>query len=215
MCLRSERQPVRGENPHSHALRDWLHCSQTEEVSERVWYSEELDAGLPLGGCVCIARQTFCPGEPIMSTRGPRQENWRLLLRRQGGVGKHYFNSLVTEQMHAGAPIHPPAPIVPEQRGRANNKRMQKDTDLTRLFGGAPIPLALLTPFTGTTPANAGGIHQPQAPISLLPPLQERERVACWAAQRSIRLERKILPREVTRFPGRGCGRWAISRCRN
>ena len=150
-----------------------------------------------------------------MSTRGPRQDNRRLLLRRQGGLGKHHFNSLVTEQLDAGAPIHSPAPIVPEQGGKADNMRMQKHTDLARLFGGAPIPLALLTQLTGTTIANAGGIHQPQAPISLLPPLLEGERAACWTAQSPIGLERKIVSREATCFPGRGRGGWTISRGRS
>ncbi len=40
---------------------------------------------------------------------------------------------------------------------------MQEHADLARLFGGAPIPLALLTQFTGTTAENAGCIHTPAA----------------------------------------------------
>jgi len=54
MRLRSERRPFS-------KLRDWLRCPQTEEVSEMVWHSEELDADLPLGWCTCIARQALCP----------------------------------------------------------------------------------------------------------------------------------------------------------
>jgi hypothetical protein len=135
---------------------------------------------------------------------------------RSGKEREHaHLDSLVANQLETGASVFSATPIPPEQWGRTNRERMQQHADLTRLFGGAPIPLALLTQFTRTTPANTGGIHQPQAPISLLPPLLERKRIACWAAQGPVRLERKILSCEATRFPGGGCGRWGISRSRS
>lgn len=88
------------------------------------------------------------------------------------------------------------APILPEQC-RTNDERMEQHTDLAWLFGGIALPLALLTERAGTTTVNA----EPQASMSLLPPLLEYERAACWTAQRSIGLERKILSCEATRFP--------------
>ncbi len=126
-----------------------------------------------------------------------------------------HLDALRTEEVDACAPMHSATPVLPEKWLTPDAERMQEHTDLARLFGGAPIPLALLTQLTGTTTANAGGIHQPQAPLSLLPPLLERERAACWTAQGPIGLERKILSSEATRFPGRGRGGWTISRGRS
>ncbi len=117
-----------------------------------------------------------------------------------------YFHALVTQQLHARTPIGSPTPVTPENRRIPDSQWMQQHAHLAWLLGGAALPLALLTQFTGTTTANAGSIHQPQASISLLSPLLERERVACRTAQRSIGLERKILSREAPRFPGRGSG---------
>ena len=82
-----------------------------------------------------------------------------------------HLDALRTEEVDACAPMHSATPVLPEKWLTPDAERMQEHTDLARLFGGAPIPLALLTQLTGTTTANAGGIHQPQAPLSLLPPL--------------------------------------------
>ncbi len=109
------------------------------------------------------------------------------------------IHPLMVQQIHAGSSMVPSAPILPKNGLWSNHERMQEYADLARLRGGAAIPLALLTQLTGTTVANAGCIHQPQAPISLLPPLLEGERAACWTAQCSIGLKRKI----VSRFPRR------------
>jgi hypothetical protein len=47
-CPLGEASSPRRE-PLSRAQRDGLRCPQAEEVSEMVWHTEELDAGLPLG----------------------------------------------------------------------------------------------------------------------------------------------------------------------
>ncbi len=91
---------------------------------------------------------------------------------------------------------------------------MQEDAHLARLLRGVALPLALLPLRTRTTVANAGRIDHTQAPISLSTPLLRSERPACWTPQRPIGLERKVLPREATHFPGRRRGRWTISRRR-
>src|SRR5262245_25865959 len=98
------------------------------------------------------------------------------------------------------------APIPPKHRLGTNHERVQPDTHLPRLCSGVSIPLALLAQLTGTTVAKAGCIHQPQAPISLWPPLLENECPSCWTAQCSIRLEWNILPGEATCFPGQRGG---------
>jgi hypothetical protein len=52
---------------------------------------------------------------------------------------------LVLKQLDAGAPMNPSTPVFPEDGFSSDNEGMQEHTDLVRLFGGAPIPLALLT----------------------------------------------------------------------
>ena len=127
--------------------------------------------------------------------------------RRSSGWGKAHLDPLLSGELHTRPLIGPPTPVTPEKRRISDSQRMQQHADLARLFGGTALPLALLTQLTGTTTANAGSIHQPQASISLLPPFLERECVACWTAQRSIGLERKISSCETTCFEGGGGGR--------
>jgi hypothetical protein len=143
-----------------------------------------------------------------------RKDHFRFA-RRNCGRRQAHLDMLVSHESHAGASMDPATPILPEERPMSNHERMEQPTSLARLFGGVPIPLALLTQLTRTTAANTGGIHQPQAPISLLPTLLKRECAACWTAQSPIGLERKIGSREATRFPGRGRGGWAISGSRS
>jgi hypothetical protein len=71
------------------------------------------------------------------------------------------------KQLDAGPPMYSAAPVLPEQRLPPDAERMQEHADLARLFGGVPIPLALLTWLTGTAVANTGCIDQSQATISL------------------------------------------------
>jgi hypothetical protein len=138
-----------------------------------------------------------------MSTHCTRQDDRLLLVRRRADLGKHHFDSLVTEQLYAGAPVHAPAPILPEQRGGTNNEGMQEYTDLTRLPGGAALPLALLAQRTGTTTADAGSIHDAQAPIGFSALLLDTKHLVGWTTKRPIWLEREIVPREATSLP---CG---------
>jgi hypothetical protein len=173
-----------------------------------VWHAEELDAHLSLAWRTCIACQALCPREPKVRPLRPRKDR----RRRRGATlagrirGLPHLDVLSMHQLHTGAPVLSATPISPEQRCGTNDEGMQEHTDLAWLFGGVPIPLALFTQLTGTTTANTGRIHQPQDPISLLPPLLEGERAACGTAQSSIGLERKIVAREATCFPGRGRG---------
>ncbi len=83
-------------------------------------------------------------------------------------------------------------PVTPEERRIPDPKRMQEDADLARLFGGTPIPLALLAQRAGTTTANAGCIHHAEAAIGLSTMLLGSERVPCRAPKRSVSLERKV-----------------------
>jgi hypothetical protein len=84
---------------------------------------------------------------------------------------------------------------------------------LARLRSSAALPLTLFAQGTGTTTAAAGRIHDTQAPISFSAPLMGRKRLPCGTPERPIGLERKVLSREATSFPGSGGDRWTIPRC--
>ena len=89
---------------------------------------------------------------------------------------------------------------------------MQKHTHLARLSGRAAIPLTLVAQGTGTTTADAGRIDHAQASIGFLAPLVCHKWLIGWTAQRPVRLEGKVLPREAASFPGCGNRGLAIAR---
>jgi hypothetical protein len=93
-------------------------------------------------------------------------------------------------------------PITPEQRGRTNGQWVQQDTDLTRLFGSAALPLTLLAQRTGAATVDAGCIDHAQTPICLSASLMRRQLLGSWTAERAIRLEGKVLAGEAASFPG-------------
>ena len=59
-------------------------------------------------------------------------------------------------------------PILPEERLLPNIEWMQQHADLARFCRRLAIPLALLTQWAGTAPANAGRIDHTQAAIGAL-----------------------------------------------
>ncbi len=96
------------------------------------------------------------------------------------------------QQLHACPTMMPTTPVIPEERLISNDERMQEDAHLARLFGGATLPLALLTQRAGTATADAGCIHDAQASIGFSASFLNTKRLASWTAQRPIRLERKV-----------------------
>jgi len=85
------------------------------------------------------------------------------------------------------------AGVAPEQRRGTNNEGMQEDTDLARLCGGVAIPLTLSAARTGTTTADAGSIHDAQAPIGFSALFMRDKFLVSGAPQRPIRLESEVL----------------------
>ena len=122
-------------------------------------------------------------------------------MRRSGRRRKAYLDTLVSHKLHAGAPVFSTAPIMPEERGRADNEWMQKNADLAGLARLAAIPLALLTERTGTATVNAGSIHDTQASMGFSAVLMWGQCLVCRAPKRSIGLESKVLAREATGLP--------------
>jgi hypothetical protein len=97
----------------------------------------------------------------LCTGQGSRRKIW---VGRETLLHLHFY-ALVTQQLHARPPMNPSTPVMPEKRLTPDNEGMQEHTDLTRLFGGAALPLALLAQRTGTTTVDAGAIHHTQAAI--------------------------------------------------
>jgi hypothetical protein len=89
---------------------------------------------------------------------------------------------------------------------------MQQHADLTRLLGGAALPLALLAQPTGATTADAGSIDHAQASVSFSALFMRDQLLRSGATQRAIGLEGKVLAREAARFPGQAHLRGSITR---
>jgi len=111
--------------------------------------------------------------------------------------------ALVAKQMDADTPMTPSTPVSPEDGFFPYNKRMQQHAHLARLCCSAALPLARLSQQTRAATADAGRVHNTQAPIGFLAPFMNTKSLACWTTERAIGLARKVLPREATSFPRR------------
>jgi hypothetical protein len=123
-----------------------------------------------------------------------------------------HLNPLATTEPQGSPPMLPAAPILPEDGERPDDHWMQQHTHLTRLVGGAAIPLTLFAQRARATTANAGRIHDAQTAIGLSAPLMGAKFQACGTVQCAIGLEDKVLPREAARFPGQAHLRRSIAR---
>ncbi len=94
---------------------------------------------------------------------------------RSGRRRKVYLDTLVSQELHAGAPVNSSTPVLPEDRPLSDHERMQQHTDLARLRGSIALPLTLLAQGAGPTITNAGSIHHAQAAISFATPLMGGE----------------------------------------
>jgi hypothetical protein len=206
--LSEERTPSARES-------DWLPGPQTEEVSELVWDPKELDADLPVGWRPRIVDQALGPREPHVHPLRPRQaRRFEAALARRT-LRLPHLEALIPQKPLAGSPMLSPAPVLPKKRRTSDGERVEKDTDLARLCGGMAIPLALLAQRTGTTTANAGAIHHAQAAIGFSAVFMREQVLASWTLERAIGLKREVGSGETPRFPGRGRGRWTVSRDRS
>jgi len=89
---------------------------------------------------------------------------------------------------------------------------MQEQTHSAGLCRLVAMPLALLTQGTDPTISDPGGVEHPQGAIVLGALLGGVQPLAGWTAEGPIGLERKVLSREATSFPGGGGGEWPIAR---
>jgi hypothetical protein len=184
------------------AIKAVLRCRQPERGGKGCWDAEQPDRDLPSRSRTRIASEALFPREARV--RALRTGEDHLRDGRRSGAGQQaHLDALVSHELDTGAPMLSPAPIPPEERRIPNHERMQEHTHLARLFGGAALPLTLLTQRTGATTANARRIHDTQTPIGLSAALLGRKRWPCWTPERPVGLERKVGSGEAPRFPRR------------
>lgn len=90
------------------------------------------------------------------------------------------FHTLVAHELHTGAPMLPPAPILPVQWRGTNLKRMQQHTDPTWLHGGFSVPLTLLTHRAAATIKDPGAEEHTQTAIRFAALFRGTQRLAFW-----------------------------------
>jgi hypothetical protein len=65
------------------------------------------------------------------------------------------------------------------------------------------LPLTLFAQWARAAVTDTGRIHHAQAPVSFSTPLLAVKRMACWALEGSVGLEREVSAGEAARFPRR------------
>jgi hypothetical protein len=217
--LHSEKHacPRRG-NPEARDARS-SSARQTEEGGEGFWNTEQCDGDLESSWGTRIASEPLVPRETIMR---PARPGTRGKARRLGG-------------QRGAAPSAPPGvgrattacTLGDGASGSSHATRRGADptargcephAHLTRLFGGAALPLTLLPQRAGAATAHAGRIDHAQAPIGLSAPLVRNKRLrsrgsaACHLAGGQSRGQRSGLvsragPLQLVHILARGTGR--------
>jgi hypothetical protein len=104
--------------------------------------------------------------------------------RSDGGRRQAHLDTLVSHELHTGAPVFSPAPISRSRNGAGPTwSGCEPHTHLTRLRGRVAIPLTLLALRTRAAVANAGRIDHAQTSIGLVAPLLGMKRLSCWTGK--------------------------------
>jgi len=125
-----------------HPDRDWPSCENASMASQPLWKAWTIPRPL-------------CARQNHVRQGGRSDDRWR----------QAPLQALVAQELHASTPMGSAAGEAPEKGSNTNLERMQQHTHLARPGRRTAIPLTLLAQFTGTTPADAGSIHQEQAPV--------------------------------------------------
>lgn len=93
---------------------------QPERGSKAFWDAKQLDQDL--GSCwkPRIASKPLLPGEARVRSLRAGQDHARYGWRSGGGRWLNHLDTLVSHELHAGASVFSPAPILPEQRSRTD-----------------------------------------------------------------------------------------------
>ncbi len=105
-----------------------------------------------------IAGQPLLKVETIMRPLRTGQRRRRARWSDRKTLFYPHLHALVTKELHTRSPMLPTTPILPEDGEGPDDQWMQKHTHLTRLRGGAAVPLTLLAQRTGATTAVASRI---------------------------------------------------------
>jgi hypothetical protein len=164
MRLHPEKRacPRRGNTPTVKAVLD---RHQSERGGKGCWDTEQLDRDWASSFRVRIASEPPCPREARVRALRTGEDHVRGVWRSCGGRRQAHINALVSHELETGAPVFSAAGVAPEQGGGTNEARMKKHTHLARLCCGVAIPLTLLAQWTRTAIADAGCIHDAQAPV--------------------------------------------------
>ena len=190
----------RRENPT--AVKTMLRRRQTERGGKAFWDAEQLDRDLASRWIPRIASEALCPRKARVRTLRTGKDHIRLTWRSDGGRRQAHLDALVSHELPTGAPVLSAAPIPPEQGCGPHRKRVQQNTDPTRLRGDFPMPLALLAQRAATTIENSGTVEDAQTAIRFAALLGGAQRLARRTGQRPVGLEGEVLPRETPRFEG-------------
>jgi hypothetical protein len=195
--------------------QDRSRCGQAERGSKAGRNAEQLDGDWARCLWTCIPSEPLFPRETNVRALRAGQDPVRWGWRSSTGRRQADLDVLLSGEVHAGAPVFSAAPIAPEQRRRTNLERMQQQTDATRFGRGVSMPLTLLAQWAVATVADAGAVEDAQTAIRFVALLGGTQRLALWTQQHAAGLEREILSREPSRFPGQGERRLLIALCRS
>ena len=214
-CRKSERSNQFPLAPKRCVIVFPLPHRQAKPGSKGLRDAEQLDRYSASRPGACIASQPLCPRKPRVCMLGTGKGR---RLGSEAGRGGRFdldLDALMAHQLDTCTSVGATTPVTPENGFRPNDQWMQQHTDLTRLLGGATLPLTLLAQGTGTATTNTGRIDDAQAPIDFSALLMGNQRLVSRTPQRPIRLERKVLTREAVRFPGQAHLRGSIARGRS
>ena len=153
------------------AVAGMLSRRQTQRSRKAFWNTEEPDGHLARCGNSRVASEPLRPIETVMGALRPGQRRSRAIGTSRERRRHLHLQALISQEMHAGLTITPPAPVPPQERSRPDLEGMQEHTHLTRLRCHLAQPLALFAQRTRTATANAGSVHHTQAPIGFPTPL--------------------------------------------
>jgi hypothetical protein len=127
---------------------------QAEEGGEGFWNPEQLDRDRASRWGTGIASQSLLPREAVVSSLRTGKRQWRI--HQEGGESSshQYLQMLLAQKLHTHSSMLSPAPVTPEEGGRADDERVEQHAHLARLGGGTAIPLALPAHRTRTATAD-------------------------------------------------------------
>ena len=159
----------------------------------------------PSVGARAGPRQARLPREAKARPLRARKDHICVGGRSGSGWRQAHLDVLVSHELHTGTPVRSPAPVVRSRNGAGPTwSGCEPHThEGSALRSHCPDHSPLLAQRTRATTANAGRIDHAQTSIGFSTPLLGVKRLSCWTPERSIGLERKVLPREATRLPRR------------